>query len=58
MSLVLIDRSSLINFSENYHFIQGDLSDPTSIERAVMVQPTHVIHLGAFYKLQIAEIFQ
>ncbi|MAL85488.1 MAG: NAD-dependent dehydratase [Opitutae bacterium] len=43
------NRSEPANeFSENYHFIQGDLSDPTSIERAVNeVQPTHVIHLGA-----------
>ena len=43
------NRSEPANeFSENYHFIQGDLSDPTSIERAVNeIQPTHVIHLGA-----------
>jgi nucleoside-diphosphate-sugar epimerase len=33
---------------DGYHLITGDLSDPSSVEQAVLdVTPTHVIHLGA-----------
>lgn len=33
---------------DGYHLITGDLSDPRSVEQAVLkVAPTHVIHLGA-----------
>ena len=33
---------------DGYHLIAGDLSDPVSVEQAVLeVAPTHVIHLGA-----------
>jgi magnesium transporter len=33
---------------DGYHLITGDLSDPSSVEQAVLeVAPTHVIHLGA-----------